>query len=41
MAFFISLYSDVISMNMKENYNMRTERDLILCDVIPMILKIK
>ena len=32
---------DVISMNMKENYNMRTERDLILCDVIPMILKIK
>ena len=32
---------DVISINMKGNYNMRTERDLILCDVIPMILKIK
>ena len=26
-------------MNMKENYNMRTERDLILCDVIPINMK--
>ena len=41
LATWRDLWRDVISMNMKENYNMRTERDLILCDVIPMILKIK